>query len=120
MSRACHLLATLMLALVLVASAGCSGQGGSTNSGASAASSAPAAAALTDAEMSARLVAADRADGVEDHVVSECTPCGLHMHGSAEHSVTAEGYTFHLCSEACRKTMAADPKAAIARLPPSS
>jgi hypothetical protein len=84
-----------------------------------AATAATASSSVPDADLQVRLVAADRADGTEDKVISSCAPCGLGMKGSPDHAATAEGYTFHLCSDACKKTLESDPKKVIALLPAS-
>jgi YHS domain-containing protein len=62
------------------------------------------------------LAAADAHDGTVDHVVSECTGCGLAMAGDAANSVTHEGYELHFCSESCKSNFEADIPAGIARL----
>jgi len=56
---------------------------------------------LTDAH-EAVLAKADAHDGTEDHVVSECSVCGLGMQGDAAHAVTVGEYQVHMCSETCK------------------
>lgn len=64
----------------------------------------------------ALLVAADRADGNEDHVVTRCAVCGLGMDGSPDITSSWEGYTFHHCSPHCREQFTRDPGKVLARL----
>jgi YHS domain-containing protein len=61
-----------------------------------------------------RLQQADALDGEEDKVVHRCYVCALGMDGKAEHSVTYEGYTAHLCSAACKKEFERDPESVVA------
>lgn len=58
---------------------------------------------LTDTHESI-LAGADAHDGVVDHVVSECSTCGLAMPGDAANAVTVGEYQVHMCSDSC-KTM---------------
>lgn len=53
-----------------------------------------------------RLEQADKADGVTDHVIGKCYVCGLGMDGSEKFAVKVQGYTAHLCSQACQKEFA--------------
>ena len=53
-----------------------------------------------------RLEEADKADGVTDHVIGKCYVCGLGMDGSEKFAVKVQGYTAHLCSQACQKEFA--------------
>jgi hypothetical protein len=69
-------------------------------------------------DLTAKLAAADKADGAEDHVVSKCTGCLLGMSGDRAHAVTFGEYTLHLCSEGCKQAVGADPAKAVAALPP--
>jgi YHS domain-containing protein len=62
------------------------------------------------------LAAADAHDGATDHVVHECTGCGLGMPGDAAHAVKHEGYELHFCSETCKANFEKDPAAGLARL----
>jgi len=55
------------------------------------------------------LAAADRVDGVEDHVVARCAVCGLAMDGTADLTSSYAGYTFHHCSPHCRERFDRDP-----------
>ena len=74
------------------------------------------AATTGDANAAPVLAAADAHDGTVDHVVSECTGCGLGMPGKAEHSVKHEGYELHFCGESCKGNFEKDPKAGVANL----
>lgn len=62
------------------------------------------------------LAAADAHDGTEDHVVSECTGCGLGMAGDPAHAVQHEGYELHFCSDSCKAGFEADPAAGLKHL----
>jgi YHS domain-containing protein len=77
------------------------------------------AAAPAAAGEEARLVAADLADGTEDHVVSKCAVCNLSMDGKAELTSAYAGYTFHHCSPHCRETFDHDPAKVLARVKPA-
>ncbi len=57
-------------------------------------------------ELTSKLVAADRLDGEEDHVIGKCYVCGLGMDGKAEHAAEFAGYTAHLCSNMCKQHFA--------------
>lgn len=54
------------------------------------------------------LAVADAADGVEDKVAHKCAGCALNMDGSAEHAVTVDGTTLHLCSSMCKEYFSKD------------
>jgi hypothetical protein len=69
-----------------------------------------------DSQLTAILASADAADGTTDMVVSKCAGCKLGMPGSADHAVTAHGYTLHLCSSECKAAFEAGPDAAISAL----
>lgn len=58
---------------------------------------------------------ADLADGTADHAVHHCANCGLGMPGDAGQVSEHAGYTFHSCSESCKKALDADPGAVLAR-----
>ena len=62
------------------------------------------------------LAAADRHDGVEDHIVHECAGCSMGMPGSEAHMVQHEGYELHFCSEACLAGFSDDPNVGLARI----
>ena len=68
--------------------------------------SAPAKAEASTIE--ARLAKADAVDGKTDKVVTKCAGCALGMDGKAEHSLTAHGYTLHLCSAHCKEDFGKD------------
>ncbi len=70
----------------------------------------PAGAAMTSAAI---LQAADAHDGTEDHVVSECTGCGLGMKGDPAHASKHEGYELHFCSESCKSQFDAAPEKGV-------
>jgi YHS domain-containing protein len=82
----------------------------------------PPAAAATPAPVSeeARLVAADLADGSEDHVVSKCAVCSLSMDGKPELTSAYAGYTFHHCSAHCKETFDHDPTKVVSRIEPAT
>ena len=77
------------------------------------ASSQPAPTSVEPAPVSvdrtAVLEAADAHDGTIDHVVHECTGCGLMMEGDPEHAVTVDDYELHFCAESCASRFEADP-----------
>ena len=70
----------------------------------------PAPAAQEGFDAVAVLKAADAHDGAEDHVVSECTGCGLMMMGDPAHAVKHDDYELHFCSETCASTFAEKPE----------
>jgi len=76
----------------------------------------PAAPAPVTADMVAKLVKADAADGKTDKVVEKCAGCALGMAGNAAKSVKAGEYTLHLCDH-CYETGKADPMKCVAKLP---
>jgi hypothetical protein len=57
---------------------------------------------FVSAEAISRLEAADKADGVTDHLIGKCYVCGLGMDGSKKFAVKVQDYTAHLCSKACQ------------------
>jgi hypothetical protein len=69
----------------------------------------PAPTSADAFDRAAVLKAADAHDGTEDHVVSECTGCGLMMEGDPAHAVTVDDYELHFCSESCASTFGKDP-----------
>lgn len=74
------------------------------------------AATTGTADAATVLAAADAHDGNVDHVVSECTGCGLAMPGNAAHSVKHEGYELHFCGDSCKAGFEKDPVAGVAGL----
>ena len=74
------------------------------------------AAVLSPAELRKKLAAADEFDGTKDRVISLCAGCRLGMSGQAQHAVSAEGYTLHMCSQACKAHFEEDLNAAMAEL----
>ena len=62
------------------------------------------------------LKTADAADGTEDHVATKCAGCALAMDGDAEHSVSVDGYTLHLCSAACKSHFEKDVSGNLQKL----
>lgn len=62
------------------------------------------------------LAAADAHDGAVDHVVHECTGCGLGMPGDPAHTAKHEGYDLQFCSETCQAGFEADPAKGVAQL----
>jgi len=79
--------------------------------------SSPAAASTASPEaIAAVLAAADRMDGTEDKVVSQCPGCGLAMEGSADHDLEVAGYHLHFCSEDCKSRFAEHTDEAILAL----
>jgi len=59
-------------------------------------------AAVDPAKVAAGLKTADAADGTEDKVVHKCAGCALNMDGSADHTISHNGYTLHMCSTMCK------------------
>jgi hypothetical protein len=62
------------------------------------------------------LAKADRMDGAEDKIISQCGVCSLHMEGDAAHTVQAGDYTLHMCSGACKDAWEKDPALSMATL----
>lgn len=108
--RLARALAPLTLALLATA---CGDRARPQGDGAQPSSDTHDATPASQDDLRVRLAAADRLDGSEDQVVHRCVSCNLHMDGSAEHAVTVDGYTLHLCSEACRARTAADPREVV-------
>lgn len=54
-------------------------------------------------EAKRKLANADKADGLEDHVIGKCYVCGLGMNGSEKFAVKLEDYKALLCSQACQR-----------------
>jgi hypothetical protein len=67
-------------------------------------------------EIDAMLVAADRVDGTEDRVVSQCPGCGFAMEGSEDHVLEVDDYSVHFCSDRCQKNFAEDPEGSLMAL----
>jgi hypothetical protein len=61
-------------------------------------------------ELEAKLASADRADGTEDQVISQCLGCGLVMEGSDDHVSQVADYSAHFCSARCKDEFAEDPE----------
>ena len=61
-------------------------------------------------ELEATLASADRADGTEDQVISQCLGCGLAMEGSHDHVSQVADYSVHFCSDRCKNEFAEDPE----------
>ena len=59
-------------------------------------------------ELLEALKTADAADGTEDKVATMCSGCALSMSGKAEHAVSVEGYSLHLCSAMCKEYFSKD------------
>ncbi len=67
-------------------------------------------------DKAAVLKAADAHDGAADHVVHECTGCGLMMDGDPAHAHTVDGYELHFCSDSCASRFAEDPERGLSVL----
>lgn len=65
------------------------------------------------AQVQAKLVAADKADGTEDKIVGKCAACALRMDGKDAHAFKYEGYTMRFCAERCLDICKKDPAALI-------
>jgi len=63
---------------------------------------------LVNAALVDVLARADAFDGNEDHVVSKCSGCALHMDGDAENTVEVGDYEMHFCSEYCAENFQQD------------
>jgi len=77
----------------------------------------PSAFVVTE-ELRAIWVAADTADGKEDHVVSKCITCKLGMNGNSSHAAKVGDYTAHLCSGGCKTAFEKNPAQAILAVKP--
>jgi len=100
-----------MFALMFILACGSSEPEPSALKSASAAPAADQPTTLTVASSSVAteaLAVADVADGVEDKVAHKCAGCALGMDGSAEHAVTVDGTTLHLCSSMCKEYFTKD------------
>lgn len=67
-------------------------------------------------ELKLKLAAADALDGQTDQVVMKCSGCRLGMDGKAEHPIQVEGYTLHMCSDACKSHFEKDLQGNLAKL----
>jgi len=61
-------------------------------------------------ELEAKLAIADRADGTEDQIISQCPGCGLAMEGTEEYVSQVADYSVHFCSVTCKDNFADDPE----------
>ncbi len=61
-------------------------------------------------ELEAKLAVADRADGTEDQIISQCPGCGLAMEGTEEFVSQVADYSVHFCSVTCKDNFADDPE----------
>jgi hypothetical protein len=75
-----------------------------------------ASASLGSDELKLKLASADALDGQTDQVVELCSGCRLGMSGKAEHPITVDGYTLHMCSEACKAAFSKDLAGNLAAL----
>lgn len=57
----------------------------------------------TAAAIAEHLMAADKLDGNEDHVIAKCYSCALEMDGAADVTSKYHEYTIHHCSQACKE-----------------
>jgi YHS domain-containing protein len=69
-----------------------------------------------EADVLAKLAAADALDGKTDKIVTRCPSCALKMDGSSEHTLVAHGYTLYFCTDACKERFEADTTKALADL----
>ena len=78
----------------------------------------PETAVVNDAspELEAKLAAADRADGIEDQIITQCPGCGLAMEGSEDHVSQMADYSIHFCSDRCQDDFAEDPEGMMTAL----
>ncbi len=72
----------------------------------------PAESSLS-ASQEATLRRADAHDGLEDHVISECSECGLAMEGDREFRSEVGDYEIHFCGSGCKERFDADPGAGM-------
>jgi len=74
------------------------------------------AVTVDPAKVQAGLKHADLADGTEDKTVHKCAGCALGMDGSAEHAISKDGYTLHMCSSMCKANYEKDLDKNLAKL----
>ena len=67
-------------------------------------------------EVEAKLAVADRADGTEDQVITQCPGCGLAMEGSDDYLSQVADYSIHFCSDRCKNAFAEDPEGMLTAL----
>ncbi len=67
-------------------------------------------------ELEAKLAGADRADGTEDQVITQCPGCGLAMEGSDDYVSQVADYSIHFCSDRCKNAFAEDPEGMLTAL----
>lgn len=75
-----------------------------------------AASLLSGEAAKAKLTAADALDGKTDKTLYKCAPCGFAMDGSADHTLSYEGFTMRFCSASCKDGFNKDLKKAIAAM----
>lgn len=63
-----------------------------------------------------KLVQADKVDGTEDHIVSNCSGCALAMKGKESYSVHISDYEMHFCSDYCKKSFEKTPDESLEKL----
>ncbi|UCE60229.1 MAG: hypothetical protein JSU63_00480 [Phycisphaerales bacterium] len=61
---------------------------------------------VSSAQLVAKLAKADRLDGKVDKIVTRCASCAFNMDGKPEHTLKAEDYTLHFCTETCAQQFA--------------
>lgn len=76
----------------------------------------PKTEAQTQADLLAKLAAADAFDGTEDKIISKCAGCALGMDGSENYAVETNGYTLHLCGDRCKKAFDANTTQSVLAL----
>ena len=110
-------LATLLLPAALLALTACGSQEQAQKAPAASTPAAESATApLSSDELKLKLASADALDGAEDQVVTRCSGCRLGMNGKAEHPISVEGYTLHMCSASCKAHFEKDLQGNLAAL----
>lgn len=115
-SRINRFLAPVLALAAALALAACGGAGHADHESSAAATAGTASAPAGSADLKLKLASADALDGTTDHVVELCSGCRLGMNGKAEHPITVEGYTLHMCSESCKAAFSKDLSANLAKL----
>ena len=105
----------LVLAALLAVVAGCKEQKPVETDAGPAAQVAKAVQgeAAAQADVQAKLAAADLVDGTADKIVTRCASCALGMDGSSDHTLTVMDYTLYFCTERCATAFAEDTTKSI-------
>lgn len=109
-------LAALMCAALAVGVLACSEQGDQHAEAAGSDAATQQETMQASTQVAALLAKADAVDGMQDHVVSQCSGCKLAMAGDPNHAMDVGEYSLQFCSAACKDNFAQGGEAAILAL----